>query len=348
MKKVFPAFLSCQGARLSDDEKRLFERYNPLGVCLFSKFCANIESREQVQNLVHDIKEATGRDDVLIAVDQEGGRVRRLVEPEFMPVAAQQSLTTAELAEQHAYLISKDLHDCGINVNFAPVLDKMTPQTSNVLQGRCFESNIAELGRAMVEAYMQQGICPCIKHLPGHGRAAVDPHLELPVINEDLATLQEDFAPFKALKDAPMGMVAHIVLPAVDAQNAATLSQKVIREIIRGQIGFAGLLVSDAIVMQALKGTIAERAERAVAAGCDVICLGNTGFEVNEELCQSKIEMTDEASERLNKVFQVIENKPDFSNYEYMKNKYCAALKNIISYNYDYDATEVLNRLRQA
>lgn len=348
MKKVFPAFLSCQGARLSDDEKRLFERYNPLGVCLFSKFCTNIESREQVQNLVRDIKEATGRNDVLIAVDQEGGRVRRLVEPEFMPMAAQQNLTTVELAEQHAYLISKDLHDCGLNVNFAPVLDKMTPQTSNVLQGRCFDNNIAELGRAMVDTYVRQGICPCVKHLPGHGRAAVDPHLELPVINEDLATLQEDFAPFKALKDAPMGMVAHIVLPAVDAQNAATLSEKVIREIIRGQIGFNGLLVSDAIVMQALKGTIGERAERAIAAGCDVICLGNAGFEANFELCQSKIEMTDEASERLNKVFQVIENKPDFSNYEYVKNKYCAELKNIISYNYDYDATEVLNRLRQA
>lgn len=348
MKKVFPAFLSCQCARLSDDEKRLFERYNPLGVCLFSKFCANIESREQVQNLVRDIKEATGRDDVLIAVDQEGGRVRRLVEPEFMPVAAQQNLTTAELAGQHAYLISKDLHDCGINVNFAPVLDKMTPQTSNVLQGRCFENHIAELGRAMVETYVRQGICPCVKHLPGHGRAAVDPHLELPVINEDLATLQEDFAPFKALGDAPMGMAAHIVLTAVDAQNAATLSEKVMREIIRGQIGFGGLLVSDAIVMQALKGTIGERAERAAAAGCDVICLGNAGFEANEELCQSKIEMTDEASERLNKVFQIIENKPNFSNYEYIKNKYCAELKNIISYNYDYDATEVLNRLRQA
>ncbi len=348
MKKVLPAFLSCQGARLSDDEKRLFERYNPLGVCLFSKFCANIESREQVQNLVQDIKEAVGHNKVLIAVDQEGGRVRRLVEPEFMPVAAQQNMTTVELAEQHAYLISKDLHDCGINVNFAPVLDKMTPQTSNVLQGRCFDSNIAELGRAMVDTYVRQGICPCVKHLPGHGRAAVDPHLELPVINEDLAVLQEDFAPFRALSDAPMGMVAHIVLSAVDTQNAATLSAKVIREIIRGQIGFSGVLVSDAIMMQALKGTVAERAEHAIAAGCDVVCLGNAGFEANFELCQSNIVMTDEAAERVNKVFQLIEKTPDFSDYEYVKNKYCATLKNIVSYNYDYDATEILNRLRQA
>ena len=348
MKKVFPAFLSCQGTRLSDDEKRLFERYNPLGVCLFSKFCANIESREQVQHLVQDIKEAVGRDNVLIAVDQEGGRVRRLVEPECMSVASQQSLTTEELAKQHAYLISKDLHDCGINVNFAPVLDKMTPQTSVVLQGRCFEGDIAKLGRAMVDEYIKQGICPCVKHMPGHGRAAVDPHLELPVIHEDLTVLQEDFAPFQALNDAPMGMAAHIVLPAVDAQNAATLSAKVIHDIIRKQIGFDGVLVSDAIMMRALSGTLAERAERAVAAGCDVICLGNADFEANKALCESKTEMTDIAWERLKKVFQVIENKPDFSNYEYVKNKYCATLKSVVSYNYNYDATEVLNRLRQA
>lgn len=347
MKKVFPAFLSCQSTRLSDDEKRLFERYNPLGVCLFSKVCANIETREQVRALVQDIKNAVGRDNVLIAVDQEGGRVRRLVEPEFTPVAAQQSLKTVEMAEMHAYLISRDLHDCGINVNFAPVLDKMTPETSNVLKGRCFDTNIAELGRAMVDEYIRQGICPCIKHMPGHGRAVADPHLELPVIHADLEALESDFAPFCALHDAPMGMVAHIVLSAIDAQNPATHSPLVIQEIIRRKLKFDGLLVSDAIVMRALKGSVAERAERAVAAGVDVICLGNADFKANVELCESNISLSERANERLNKIFQIIENKANFSNYEYVKNKYCTELKNIISYDYDYDATEVLNRLRQ-
>ena len=346
MKAILPAFLSCQSTRLSDDEKRLFERSNPLGVCLFSKFCANIENKTQVQALINDIKEAVGRDDVLIAVDQEGGRVRRLTEPEFTPVAAQQKITTPEMAQMHAYLIAKDMRDCGINVNFAPVLDTLNENTSSALQGRCFEKNVAALGRAMVDEYIKQGICPCIKHLPGHGRGAVDPHLELPVITEDLATLQIDFAPFKALNHAPMGMAAHIVLTAVDAQNAATVSPKVITEIIRGQIGFDGLLVSDAIMMQALKGTLVERAQRSIAAGCDVICLGNAGFEANVELCQSGIQMSDLAVERLKKVFQVFENKGDFTNYEYVKNKYCTELKNIISYDYNYDATEVLNRLR--
>ena len=346
MKAVLPAFLSCQGARLSDDEKRLFERYNPLGVCLFSKFCTNIINKQQVQTLVHEIKETIGREDVLIAVDQEGGRVRRLTEPEFTAVTAQQNLITPEMAKMHAYLIAKDLKDCGINVNFAPVLDTPNIKTSMVLQGRCFENNIAELGHSMVDEYIKCGICPCVKHLPGHGRAAVDPHLELPVITEDMSALQVDFAPFAALKNAPMGMVAHIVLTAVDAQNAATVSAKVIQEIIREKIGFQGLLVSDAIVMKALKGTIAERARHSIEAGCDVVCLGNADFAANVALCKSGIKLSEQAEDNLKKISQIIEKNREFIKYEYVKNKYCAKLKNIISYDYNYDATEILNRLR--
>ena len=347
MKPILPAFLSVQGGKLSDDEKRLFAEYNPLGVCLFSRFCENVQNRQQLRALCKEIKEVIGRDDVLIAVDQEGGRVRRLQEPECTPVSAQQNLTTAELAKEHAYLVSADLRDCGINVNFAPVLDIMTPQTANVLQGRCFPHNVAELGQAMVDEYMANGICPCVKHLPGHGRAVVDPHLELPVIEADLAALQTDFAPFKALHNCPMGMVAHIVLPAIDGENAASVSAKVIREIIRGEIGFGGLLVSDAIVMQALKGSIAEKAERAVAAGCEVICLGNSGFAANVELCQSKIVLSDAGYERLQKIKQIISTEADFTNYAKVKNNYCNLLKNIVTYDYNYDATEVLNRLRK-
>lgn len=348
MKKILPAFLSCQGTRLSDDEKRLFERYNPLGVCLFSKFCANIQDAAQVRMLVQEIKEAVGRENVLIAVDQEGGRVRRLTEPQFTPVVGQSAITTAQQASAHAYLISHDLKSCDINVNFAPVLDVPNEKTSNVLAGRCFMTDIAGLGKAMVDEYIKQGICPCVKHLPGHGRGAVDPHLELPVISEDLETLQTDFAPFKALCTAPMGMVAHIVLEAVDAHNAASVSPEVISRIIRGQIGFQGLLVSDAIMMQALKGSIAERAKASIDAGCDVVCLGNASFEANEELCRSGLELSDESAERLLPIWKIVSQTGDFSQYEYVKNKYCTEAKNIISYDYQYDATEVLNRLRQA
>ncbi|MBO6281466.1 MAG: glycoside hydrolase family 3 protein [Alphaproteobacteria bacterium] len=348
MTEILPVFLSCQGPRLSDDEKRLFAEYNPLGVCLFSRFCENIKDTSQVKALIKDIKEAVGRDNVLISVDQEGGRVRRLLEPEFTAVTAQQNIVTDEQAREHAYLISADLKSCGINVNFAPVLDTLYPETSTALQGRCFTCNIAELGASMVNEYIKNGICPCIKHMPGHGRAAVDPHLNLPVIEASLDELQQDFAPFKALNDAPMGMLAHIVLTAVDKDNAATVSAKVIKEIIRGDIAFKGLLVSDAIVMKALKGSIAEKAKRSIAAGCDVICLGNTDFAANVELCKSGIRMHDETAERLQKIFDVINKSADFGNYEYVKNKYCENLKNIISYDYQYDATEVLNQLRQS
>ena len=346
MSAIFPAFLSCQGTRLNDDEKRLFSEYNPLGVCLFSKFCENIRDKEQVKALVGDIKEAIGRDNVLIAVDQEGGRVRRLLEPEFTAVAAQQSISSPEMAAMHAYLVSSDLKSCGINVNFAPVLDVMTEKTSGVLHGRCFDDNIAELGKVMVDEYIKNGISPCVKHMPGHGKAAVDPHLSLPVIDESLDELQIDFAPFKALCDAPMGMIAHIVLTAIDAQNAATVSPKVIQDIIRKEIGFSGLLVSDAIVMKALSGSVAEKASRSITAGCDVICLGNADFATNKELCESSITMSKDAEKRLQKIFDIISKKVEFAEYEQVKNKYCANLKNIITYDYNYDATEVLNRLR--
>lgn len=346
MKKILPVFLSCQGERLSDDEKRLFAEYNPLGVCLFSKFCMNIKNKEQVSALVSDIKESVGHDDVLIAVDQEGGRVRRLLEPEFTAVTSQQNITTPELASWHAYLISHDLKSCGINVNFAPVLDTLTAETSAALQGRCFVNNVVGLGKAMVDEYIKNGVCPCIKHMPGHGKATADPHLSLPVIKDNLSDLQVDFAPFRAMSDAPMGMAAHIVLTAVDDKNAVTVSAKCIKEIIRDEIGFNGLLVSDAIIMKALQGSISERAHKSLEAGCDVICLGNADFTANRELCESGIVMTDEAEERLQRVLNIIGKDAEFPQYEQIKNKYCASLKNIITYDYNYDATEVLNRLR--
>ena len=347
MRKILPAFLSCQGLTLTEAEKKLFAQYNPLGVCLFAKYCNNIQDNAQLSALTREIKEVIGRDDVLIAVDQEGGRVRRLLEPEFTAVTAAENLNTTELVKAHAYHISHDLKNSGINVNFAPVLDIMQPETSNVLAGRCFPKEHGRFGFVMVHEYISHGICPCIKHLPGHGRTKADPHLTLPIIDADLATLQSDFAPFKATADAPMGMAAHILLQAVDAENPVTFSAKAIQQTIRQEIGFNGFLVSDAIVMQALSGTIADRTRRALAAGCDAVCLGNADFAANEALCQSGAELTDEAAERLKKIKQIIDKTDKFSDYEKIKNNYCAMLKNIISYDYHYDATEVLNRLRK-
>lgn len=347
MLNRLPAFLSCQGKSLNDQEKKLFAKYKPVGVCLFSRFCENVENAEQLEVLTREIKEVIGQENVLIAVDQEGGRVRRLPEPEFAAVAAQEAINTPQLARQHAYLISHDLQKCGINVNFAPVLDIITPATSQVLQGRCFLENHAVLGKAMVDEYIKNGICPCIKHLPGHGRATSDPHLQLPVVDADLQSLQEDFAPFAALNDCPMGMVAHIVLTAVDKDKPATISQVVIQKIIREQIGFKGLLVSDAIVMRALQGSIAAKAQQALAAGCDIVCLGNADFAANQQLCESEIKLSDAAGERLQRIYKIIGTKHNFADYINVKNNYCTSVKNIVTYNSEYDATEVLTRLRQ-
>ena len=347
-KPILPAFLSVQGASLSEAEKRLFAKYNPLGVCLFSRKCENVKSREQLRNLCREIKEVIGREDVLISVDQEGGRVRRLCEPEFSPLAAQAELKTADQVKRHTYLAAADLKDVGINVNFAPVLDIEYQTTSDALRGRCFSDDankVAELGKIMVEEYVKSGVCPCIKHLPGHGRGEADPHLELPIVKSSLNDLQNDFYPFKMLKDAPMGMVAHLVISAVDAQNPSTESKEVIEQIIRKEIGFKGLLVSDAIMMNALKGSISERAKRVFAAGCEIICLGNSDLNENIELCESGLVMDDLALEKLEKVAKICSLKPDFKNYATIQKKYCEKQKSIISYNYDYDATEVLNRL---
>jgi beta-N-acetylhexosaminidase len=348
--RILPAFLSVQGTSLSDEEKHLFAAHNPLGVCLFAKGCANVQNKTQLRNLIKQIKEVIGREDVLIAIDQEGGRVRRLLEPEWTAVTAQADIKDLQTARAHAQLIAADLKNTGINVNIAPVIDIEYPQTSTALKSRCFsgdEKTVAKLGQAMVTEYMKSGVCPCIKHMPGHGRGQADPHLELPVINDSLQELMTDFYPFQKLHETPMGMVAHIVLTAVDEKNPATCSERVIKDIIRGTIGFDGLLVSDAIMMNALRGSICERAERCFAAGCDVICLGNADFAANEALCQSHIALTDAAEERLEKVRAVIRRPFPVINTEYVQNKYCAGLKSVISYNYEYDATEVLNRLRK-
>lgn len=202
-KPISAALISVAGTMLSDGERRLIEQYRPLGVSLFTR---NIESRSQLAELTRQIREAAEDENIIIAVDQEGGRVRRLAEPEFRPYASQYVLgkigetygqEEAEKAVyEHVLLISKDLKDCGINMNFAPVLDLAFEETAAVLKSRCFgndEKKTAAYGKIMVEGYIRNGICPCIKHMPGHGRVTTDPHLGLPILNQPLKELEKDF-----------------------------------------------------------------------------------------------------------------------------------------------------------
>jgi beta-N-acetylhexosaminidase len=290
--------------------------------------------------LINEIKEIIG-DDTIIAVDQEGGRVRRLSEQEWKSYASQNVLgkLPSEISKMHATLIAKDLKEVGINLNYAPVLDKIYSQTHEVLRSRCFANNEIELARVMIEAYCDNGVCPCIKHLPGHGRAKVDPHLGLPIIDCSMKDFEQDMAIFKANNIAPAGMTAHIVLPEVD-DKPITMSSKAIKEIVRGYIGFDGLLISDAIDMNALSGTICERALQSLFAGCDLVCYCGGKIEDLNNLFEELPQISESAEQRLQKVRDIVKKSATGEvDYE----QYQQAIGSVEVYNESYDATEVLN-----
>ena len=336
-----PAIVSVSDLYLKNDEKQILSQMKPVGVTLFSR---NISDKKQLCKLISEIRE-TIDDDVIIAVDQEGGRVRRLAEPNWATYASQSVLgkLLSEVSRLHAVLIAKDLKEVGINFNYAPVLDKIYPQTHEVLRSRCFGKDEIELGQTMIEAYCNNGVCPCIKHLPGHGRAKVDPHLGLPIIDCSLKDFEQDMDIFKANNKAPAGMTAHIVLPVVD-DKPITMSKKAIKEIIRGYIGFDGLLISDAIDMNALSGTICERALYSLSAGCDLVCYCGGKVEDLANLSVELPQVSDETKHRLEKVMGIIQKSVvDVADYA----KYQQIIGSVESYHESYDATEVLNLMNK-
>lgn len=350
-KPILAAMLSCSGQNLSDDEKRLFEKANPIGLSLFGR---NIKDKNQIKTLVKEIKETIGRDDVLIAMDQEGGRVRRLAEPEFRPYVSQKILAATksdEVVKLHAQLISSDLNELGINWNYAPVLDVTFPETTSSLGNRCFsddEKIVARLGKIMVDEYVNQGICPCIKHMPGHGRASVDPHLNLPILDFSLQELEKDFYPFKALNKAPAGMTAHMLINAIDDKLPVTQSKKAIDTLIRGIIGFDGLLISDAIDMKALSGSVGEKAKTSLEAGCDCICYCFGIYNELVDVCNNCTYLSDKSMIRFAKIKNIFNNRTKVSNLDEVVKKYNQIIGEVEKYNDNYDATEVLHKMKQS
>lgn len=356
-KPILAAMLSVSGTELSDCEKQLLEKANPLGISIFGR---NIETKTQLQKLIKNIKEVIGRDDVLIAVDQEGGRIRRLKEPEFPPYAAQFELGQVEdkfgseaaeyIIRNHATLISHDLQEMGINMNYAPVLDIAYDNTTSVLKSRCFGSDskkIAVYGKMMIEEYLNAAICPCIKHLPGHGRAANDPHLSLPILNFSLTELNNDFYPFQFNSQSPAAMTAHIKIPAIDNQFPVTQSGLAIDKLIRGIIGFDGLLISDSIDMHALKGSLSEKTHTSLDAGCDVICYCMGERQGLEEIIATNRFLTDKSMIRFAKIKNIIKNKPECKNCETIAQDYQQVIGNVEKYDDNYDATEILHRMKE-
>lgn len=349
-KPTLAAIISVSGTTLSDTEKNLLEKYNPLGVTLFNR---NLQSAEQTKSLIDNIKETIGHDDVVIAVDQEGGRVNRLKAAGFPEYTYQKILGDIDdtaLTALHCRLMAQDMLSVGINFNYAPSLDIEYPQTTPALLGRCFGTDkdlIIKHGQIVIETYMAQGICPCIKHMPGHGRAAQDPHLNLPVITSPLASLTADFAPFAALKTCPAGMTAHLLIPEIDDKRPITLSKKGIAELIRGQIGFDGLLITDSIDMHALHGSVIDKAAAAWDAGCDVVCYCHGQADELIQLCQNGRCLSEKAQERFNKVKNVLQNKKKSRKLINERIKYDAAIRHYSEYKINYDATEVLHQMQK-
>lgn len=350
MKPILAAMLSVGSLHLSDEEKQILSAANPLGITLFKR---NIESFEQVRALTQEIREVIGRENVLIATDEEGGRVCRFASPFGQDFVAQRAIgalplpQAQELTALHGQLIAAVLRNVGVVLNYAPCLDVAYPQTDKVLKSRCFsddEKKVALLGETLVKTYLQNGIIPCVKHLPGHGRASVDPHLNLPIIDVPLDCLQKDIYPFAAVADlAPMGMTAHILVPALDADWPITQSAKGIN-FIRQEVGFEGFLLSDAIEMRALAGSLSEKTRLSLQAGCDAVCYCQGKAEGLREVVGAASFLDDKGLERLYKMETVLKNNMALSTTAIEDYKRLAAQTPLLCD--DYDAVEVLNRLQ--
>ena len=296
--------LGCQGPALTADEAAFFRDADPWGFILFTR---NVDTPDQLRRLTASLRDAVGRNAVIM-VDQEGGRVQRLRAPhwrEFLPPLDQVILAGDHAARSlwiAARLIAEDLRGVGIDANCAPCCDIAGPKTHPFLRNRCLGNDaatVARHGRAVADGLLAGGVLPVMKHMPGHGRAEADTHFDLPLIDAALADLTvTDFAPFAALADLPMGMTAHIRLPgfgdAPATQNPAILA------LIRDQIGFDGLLITDDLSMQALSGDIGTRAARAMAAGCDIALHCNGDAAEMAQVAAAAGRLTPKAEARAN------------------------------------------------
>lgn len=297
---VKACILSVSGPELTSAEAALFAAEKPWGVILMGRSCV---SRMQVRRLVADIWTATGRE-TLIFIDQEGGRVARLKAPEWplFPRGAEYAALyekDTSLGREAVWLghrlMAEELASLSIHADCAPVVDLPVPGAHDVIGDRAFgvePEPVTDLARAALKGLRDGGVAGVIKHIPGHGRSVADSHLELPRVTASLEELAKDFEAFAGVSDAPMAMTAHIAYDAIDAERAATVSPRLVREVIRGRIGFDGLLMTDDLGMKALGGTLTERAMASIEAGCDVL-LHCSGFLKEPEAILS--EMTEVA-----------------------------------------------------
>jgi beta-N-acetylhexosaminidase len=303
-----PLILGASGLSLTSEEAAFFAHHRPCGFILFKR---NIETPEQVRALVTSMREAARNPDVLVLIDQEGGRVARLRPPHwreyptgatFGALYAHSAKNGLEAARLGARLIADDLTSLGINVDCLPVLDVPLEGAHDVIGDRAYGRTpaiVTALGGAAAVGLMDGGVLPVIKHIPGHGRAMADSHHDLPIVTATRAELDaQDFAPFAALNTLPLAMTAHVIFTAIDPHNPATTSPSLIRDIIRGQMGFDGLLMSDDLSMKALSGDFAQRRAQSLAAGCDVVLHCNGVMEEMVPIAEGCPDMAVEAQRR--------------------------------------------------
>lgn len=303
-----PVIYGVSGTSLTDEEKYFFKKNGALGFIFFAR---NIVDKIQLKNLTNSLKELM-EGEVLMLIDQEGGRVARLKEPHwkkypagkyFADIYQENPLDAKEKLYQNFQEIADDLVEVGINVDCAPVLDILSEKTHHVIGDRAYGSNphqVSELGKVVCDALLSKKVYPVIKHIPGHGLGTSDSHLELPIVDADLEYLrQNDFIPFRKLNDQKFAMTAHILYSAIDAENCATTSKKAIK-LIREEIGFKNILMSDDVSMKALKGSFAEKTKAILNAGCDIVLHCNGNMQEMLEINSALPILEDKLKEKLN------------------------------------------------
>lgn len=312
--------IGLEGLALSSDERDFFSDCDPAGYILFKRNC---EDEDQLLRLTDSLRELSGRDDLPILIDQEGGRVARMKPPAWpafpaaerfadLYQAAPSSALAAVRANSRALALM--LKSVGINVDCLPLLDVRQPGASDIIGDRALGAEpmqVAALGRATLDGLASGGVVGVVKHIPGHGRALVDSHHELPIVTASDEELQTDLAPFERLKDAPMAMVAHVLYTAWDPELPSSQSPTIIHDIIRERIGFDNFLMSDDSGMNALKGTPGERAVACVAAGCDVALPCNGVMADNVDVANHVGDISAEGLARLERAMGSVLDEAD-------------------------------------
>jgi len=313
MPKAF--ICGCAALALSHEERAFLRESDPWGFIVFKR---NVEDRDQLRDLIRSFRECVGRADAPVLVDQEGGRVQRLAPPQWRAYPAagviEAGLVPSEAetaARLIARLIAYDLREVGITVDCAPVLDVAEPGTHSVIGARAYSQSperVAAMGRAAASGLLDGGVAPIVKHMPGHGGARADSHQELPVVHATREELERDFMPFRALSDLPMAMSAHVVYAALDPDRPATTSPAIVRDVMRRDIGFSGLILSDDVSMKALRGAYDMRAKAILDAGLDIVLHCNGELSEARAVASATPELSGETLARAQKALAACVN----------------------------------------